>query len=287
MRRIGQPGGAENSWGHRQHVSLIIAHESALTSVIGGHWWPLNSPQEFLWKPIPSTRSCPLFFFKFLYRQHYKGNPFFVFWQPRILTPFSASLTSKTAGLFFISPTGKVWGSFFPKSRKKTRRGVFQHFINPCQCCLICYPFRVLRRPPPSLCGQTKPGSPWRPLGTGDGSSLRLQYVWRFATGTRAWPFNEMEENVCNRLKVICAWLVIWPSCYSSNIYLLNKAIPFYDWYLTRTWITLISFPSPPATRPGVCKAFSALTSYLRQSNWSVCVCVCDMYWQTTALSHY
>lgn len=38
---------SRNSWGHRQHVSLIIAHESALTSVIEGYRWPLNSAQEF------------------------------------------------------------------------------------------------------------------------------------------------------------------------------------------------------------------------------------------------
>lgn len=67
--------------------------------------------------------------------------------------------------LSFLHPAW--WGFFFLK--KTVRRGGFQHFINPCPCCLICYPFRFYGVPS-FYVGRLRP-DPWRPLGAGGNSS--------------------------------------------------------------------------------------------------------------------
>ena len=121
---------SKDSWGHWQHVWLIMAHESTLTLVIAGYWW-VGSLRE----------SGFLSFFPPLYRQDYMGV-FFFFWQAILLSPFSLSLTFQSILLFFISPSSVV--GFFCVCGETVWWGVFQHFINPCLCCLICYPFRFM-----------------------------------------------------------------------------------------------------------------------------------------------
>lgn len=48
---------SKDSWGHWQHVWLIMTHESTLTLVIAGSWWAGHSTWEFegKWFPLPHS----------------------------------------------------------------------------------------------------------------------------------------------------------------------------------------------------------------------------------------
>lgn len=140
-----------------------MTHESTSTLVIAGYQWTgLGSLREsgFLSPTL-------VFFFFFPSQARLQENIFLSSGRPSLSLHFSVSLTFQGTLLFFISPSSMVGVFFF--SKETVRRGGFQHFINPCPCCLICYPFRFYGVPS-FYVGRLRP-DPWRPLGAGGNSS--------------------------------------------------------------------------------------------------------------------
>lgn len=88
-----------NFW-QRQHVLLIMTHESALTLVIGGNGWAGNSAYEFEWKRFPLAHS----FLSFSQARLLWMNE----WKMTFLagTPFSVSFTFESTLLFFTTVGG-------------------------------------------------------------------------------------------------------------------------------------------------------------------------------------
>lgn len=128
---------SKDSWGHWQHVWVIMMHESTLTLVIAGFWW-VGQYLGVWGKAVSSHPPSPSFFP--LYRQDYKGVLFFLLASNPSLSIFSISHLPQHP-VFFISPSSIV-GMFLWKKTVWLR--VFQQFINPCLCCLICYPFKFI-----------------------------------------------------------------------------------------------------------------------------------------------
>lgn len=125
---------SRNSWGHWQHVSLIMTHESTLTSIIAGYWW---AGKQCLGVSVKAISSHPLLSSFFL--QARLQRKYFFLLLLLYLSPLRAPRYFS-----FLYPAR--WGFFCEET---VWRGVFQHFINPCQCCLICYPFRFMAFPFP------------------------------------------------------------------------------------------------------------------------------------------
>lgn len=83
--------------------------------------------------------------------------------------------------------------------------GAFQHFINSCLCCLICYPFRFMVFLLSTVCGQTKTQSL-------EASTIGISPCSFFNSysmcGTKPWeapcPFNT------SRVKYSRMWALGW-----------------------------------------------------------------------------
>lgn len=132
---------SKDSWGHWQHVWLIMTHESTLTLVIAGYWWVGNSTWEFEGKRFPLPQ---LFFFQLFfpfYRQNQKRIFFFLLSSGRPSFSLHFLYLSPSRASCYFSFLHPAWWVF---CGERVWWGVFQHFINPCLCCLICYPFRFM-----------------------------------------------------------------------------------------------------------------------------------------------
>lgn len=169
--------------------------------------------------------SPTLLFFFFPSQARLQENIFLSSGRPSLSLHFSVSLTFQGTLLFFISPSSMV-GFLF--SKETVRRGGFQHFINPCPCCLICYPFRFYGVPS-FYVGRLRP-DPQRPLGAGGNSSCSFLNSYSMCGSKPLGAYMALEQiqkNITTRFKEICGWLVLWPSYYSSNIYPLCGAFHF------------------------------------------------------------
>lgn len=113
------------------------------------------------------------FLFKFLYRQHYKENLFFFSFGGQGFSHRSLHPSPlRPRGYFsFLQPARCECLFFFFQVKKEYEEGSVSTLHKSLPMLSHLLSFQGFTPFPPSLCGQTKPGSPWRPLGTGDGSS--------------------------------------------------------------------------------------------------------------------
>lgn len=104
---------SKDSWGHWQHVWLIMTHESTLTLVIAGIWWARNSAWQLKGKWFPLHHSRLLLHIFFLFHTAKTTRAFFSLWQAIIPSTFSVSLPVHPAIFHFFVQHSSDFFFFF------------------------------------------------------------------------------------------------------------------------------------------------------------------------------